>query len=203
MANPAKVRTASGTWVDLAVQSPDISNYSTTTQMNTAIDNAKGFVLIATANPSTAADVTVTNCFSSTYDSYMITWSGNGTVDTADIKYQLVSGTTPNTSSIYVHGRTYLTNGGGPFRSYASSDTSGKIGEVGLTSSLSKIFIDNPFASKITIATFDWTTFSTTPIIDSGVGFALHNSTSSFDGIKFLLSSGTMTGTFKIYGLKK
>lgn len=37
MANPAKVRTAGGQWVDLAVQVPDLSSYSTTTQMNSAI----------------------------------------------------------------------------------------------------------------------------------------------------------------------
>jgi hypothetical protein len=71
MAKKAKVW--SGTeWVDLAAATTDLSAYSTTAQMNTAIAAGDGLTLINTTTFSAQTSVAIDNVFSTTYQNYKV-----------------------------------------------------------------------------------------------------------------------------------
>ena len=190
-------------WQELAVTLPDLSNYSTTTQMNTAIDNAKGLVLINKTDFTTAANVTVDNVFSSTYDNYkiLIQFTAFSAAD-QDVYYYGRSGSPAtdttanyNTQSLRQTGTTVA--GANLSSSRIGTGTSGypTFSKISL-----ELFAPNLASRTVHISETLWLDSIGTPQGQRFAGF--QDSTTQFTGIKVFPGSGTFSGTIRIYGYR-
>jgi hypothetical protein len=202
MAKRAKVRTELGQWQDLASATTDLTAYSTTAQMNTAISAAQGMVYITGTTFSTAASVIFDNCFTSTYDNYRINincTASSVSGGAALIWYGRTSGSdiTSNYGSQFL--RAYTTT----VSAFAQSQ--GDLGGIASGYPDYVQFSVDMFSPKLsgkTVAT-------TTSFYTNGLGQqnlqttgSFHTGTNQFDGIKILTGSGTFSGTIRIYGYK-
>jgi len=169
-----------------------------------------GLTLLSTINASAAATVDIFDLFSSTYDYYIIKCTDPTTSGGPQIRMRFkVSGTVITTStyrSLNWNSNTYATN-------VASNSGSGTYGDflsggalqlsTAAVSSI-EIRIDAPLANK-----YHGVSSSINVVSNTGAEFTksengVVNSTSgTLDGIQLLLSVGTITGTFRLYGVTK
>lgn len=186
-------------WQELAVTLPDLSNYSTTTQMNTAIDNAKGLVLITTATIGTAvSSVTVNNAFSSTYDNYKVMISGGSAAANTQLILQLGS---TNTGYYY----TYVVN---PYGSNASTPygrtnySSILVGFASTNTINCNLEIEQPNLAKNTSFHTTYNQTFTTGETWRSSGY-LNNTTQYTSFTIFPENATTLTGgTIRVYGYR-
>lgn len=159
--------------------------------------SSTGTVNVGTSNTS----ISVVGCFSSLYSSYVISF-GNISVSVASISLNclLLSGTTPTSTGWYgteyyiavntttQSGQITANNAGAVFCSAGTSTS-------GLTSTMQ---IQSPFLSQQTrmqynVGASDYYRY----------GMALHTATSSYNGIQFTPTSGSLTGgTITVYGYR-
>ena len=100
MAKKARVWTGTE-FVELASAQTDLTAYSTTAQMNTAIAAASGLTLIKTqVIGSAVASFTVSDVFSSTYDNYKITYTGGASSDSGPDTYMTLGSANTNYYSV-------------------------------------------------------------------------------------------------------
>lgn len=145
---------------------------------------------------SGVSTVTVTGAFSATYDNYFMTVSGG--VASGDLALNMTLGATATGyywigNNIQYGAATTNTNSGSNTTSFASV-------VYGSTNALSgQCFIDNPFATKRTMARWQATGSSTNYFINNSQGFL--NDATSYTAFTFTTSSGTITGgTIRVYG---
>jgi len=186
----------------MAIKTFSVGEVLTASDTNTYLANSGLVYVTSTTIGSAVSSVTVSNCFSSTYDNYKVMISG-GTSSAAggddDLILQLtVSGTasTANynmTNPYWSWGSTttFVRTGGGASFVYAG----------GIADSLyMNADLMLPFAAK-------YTTCSAFNIRNAvgGPTFGVHKVNTSYDGIKIAPSSGgTMTGgTITVYGYRK
>jgi hypothetical protein len=140
--------------------------------------------------------VTVTDVFSATYDTYLMTVSGG--VASADTSLVLTLGATTTgyywLGSSQQYGSATLTstfvNNGASFQSVVYGSTNALSGQC---------IIDNPFATKRTMVRYEATGSSTTYFRNQAQGF-LDNAT-SYTAFTLTTSAGTVTGgTIRVYG---
>ena len=195
-----KARVWDGTaWQELASAQTDLTAYSTTAQMNTAITAGVGLVPILTQTIGSAvSSVVVNNAFSATYDAYKITISGgSGTTEEA-LRMQLGASATGYYAGIGT------VNYSGATTSNASDNNTTQWSRVGrFTANLINMNIDvlNPFLSKPTLYFGQYTA----PNTGAGSGFAsgFHNVSTSYTDFTLTPASGTLTGgTIRVYGYK-
>jgi hypothetical protein len=145
--------------------------------------------------------VNIDNCFSSTYDFYVIQMkasiaSGANTY----LYYRMRSGGTNNTASTYSHVNTYATyNTTAPGNDGLGSQSQGTCGYFRTTDqSYAVVEMRNPFNAEYT------TFFNASPDVGAGGLFqGIHATKTSFDGISLYPSGSTITGELNIYGYKK
>lgn len=145
---------------------------------------------------SAVASVTVSDCFSSTYDNYRLIVQGVVCSQAANITFQF-SGITSNT---YLMGGTFFTYASATASGYGPSATNvwAAFGYAGTTNSHICADIFAPFAST-TKAMFTQAS-STTNYYSFG---GTCTSTTSATGFVLGLSAGTMTGgTIRVYGYR-
>jgi hypothetical protein len=200
MAKKAKVWDGS-TWQDLVNATQDLTPYSTTAQMNTAIAAAQGLTLISsTTIGSAVASVTISNCFNSTYDIYELVVS-NVTITSTYFKAQLRTGSTTSTSG-YAATELFAnisnsTVGNDNNFSYSGAGWQMGLGSTNLGSG--KATIINPYLARY--STFNQLNAKTTEI---GYAGGIHSVSTSYDQLVLTPNSGTWTGgTISIYGYKK
>jgi hypothetical protein len=204
MAKSVKVRTESGQWVDLASATTDLAPYSTTAQMNNAIDNAKGLVLINSTSFSTVTSVEITNCFSSTYTNYKVLfYQTHQPTANREVTLQLLSGTTPATSSYY-QGMSGINATGGAANSTRNNGSDIVTSQIWDTSPDGTSFdmtILKPFLANRT--NFTITNFNITSGVYFGQsGGALHSAQTSYNGFRLAVSGTNFGGVIKVYGIK-
>lgn len=164
---------------------------------------APGLNLINTTNLSSATSVQINNIFSSTYDQYLMTWSGTCSAIGNGIWGRLSSSGTPNTSTLYFYGGTYVTHAGGPTRDYAGSSNLGLLlGINGDISSSAFAYINDPYLVKPTNGNTSINYWGSSQNLISHYGYS-HNNAASYDGLYIYTISGSMTGTLRFYGIKK
>jgi len=154
---------------------------------------ASGMTLITTLSPSAVASSSVDNVFTSTYDSYLIvgfiTWTDN-----TNFEMRLRASGSDITTSTYFADTTAGQGSAGS--TYYLADNRGTNVITGFT-----IGITNPGNSSYKMGNVQRTFNATTGVYYSQ---SFRNSTlSATDGIKFFPTTGTMTGTIRIYGLAK
>jgi len=134
--------------------------------------------------------------FSSTYQNYVIY------VDltmNAALLFQLRSGST-NATTNYRTQRWRVT--GNTFQGDANNDTTVfNTFYSGTEDLFGTIQLSDPFAAAKTGMIATWAGLvGTDPYVFSGSGF--HTTATSYDSIRFVASSGTMSGTIRVYGVQ-
>jgi len=172
-------------------------NILTASDTNTYLTNGGLVYITETTIGSAVSSVAVANCFSSTYDNYVITVAGGvHSVGGAAMTLQLGSTTTGYYySMIYTSWNNTVTGAGAAnvanWVYMGSADTSGLAAYIELNS---------PFLAKLTRARAS---------IQNGTNYGgttngLLNNTTSYTGFTLALSGGTMTGgVVRVYGMRQ
>ena len=158
---------------------------------------APGLVLIASQTFSGAASVSFNNCFSSVYENYKIVARYVGTSDVG-MYFRLRSSGVDDSSTNYTRQRIV-----------ASNTTLSSIRDLGNVYYLTSLNTEENALTADIFAPFQ--TRSTTFITQSLYGNAradtfhttgTHFVSSSFDGMSFIPSGGTFTGSIRVYGYR-
>jgi hypothetical protein len=161
---------------------------------------AAGLTYLSVSNPSAATTLTMDSVFSSTYQNYLLVGTFTGSAD-ADVTITFRTGGTDNTNTSYSYVNLFSNTSTVSPGGLATGAANGKFtnsGSSGTSVFSSTIF--NPFASLHTGYITNQTRF-----IGAGIGqcgfYGGFNTTTSFDGFKLSCSSGTFTGTVRLYGI--
>lgn len=194
MAKPLYVYTGSQ-WVPVASELESTSQYATTTY----VDNKVGLDHIHTETFSAASTVSVNNVFSSTYKAYkiIIDHSASTALNTT---IRLRSSGADDTNANYL--RQYLLATGATVSGgRVSAQTSWTLNAPVNNRASAEFLIINPFETLATTAqcinAVDYT--SNNLIIADSYAYT---TTTSFDGLSLIASTGNITGFISIYGYK-
>jgi hypothetical protein len=147
---------------------------------------------------SGCSSVSVNGCFSATYTNYRIVMNIVGSTAT-DLRFKLRAAGSDNSASYY-----WLNTGfrdtGGSYQVGTAGDSSASINQIA-TQLRQQIVLDicRPFEAQETSITGKSVGQDNT----SGIflnPYMFHASNTSFDGLSLIPSSGTITGSFSIYG---
>jgi len=154
---------------------------------------------------SGVSSVSLNGCFSSTYDDYKIVIHKD-TVSTANgLSTRLrASGTDLSTSVyqfVYIGVRSSNTTQTG----FSTGASSLSIGDSTIATGMSVTFdLSNPFRTTGKKNWHTWGHWGVASSENAGLFFnAYVDNTTSYDGITFFTSTGTMTGSVSVYGYKK
>jgi hypothetical protein len=176
------------------VDVPQIQAYT-----GSAWQNMDGLTLVAKATiGTTVSAVTVTDAFSATYENYKIVVSGG--VGSANLAINLTLGAT---TTGYYYGGSNQQYGSSTISPNVASNVGGFLSAVyGSVNGLSgTIELENPFATKRTVAKWQATGTSTNYFRNDAQGF-LDNNT-SYTAFTLTTASGTITGgTIYVYGYR-
>lgn len=191
---------AQGAKADTALQPSDITDIG-------------AFVLLETYTPSASSSVDITSILSATYDDYMIIVSDLApSVDNSPLilRTSVDDGTNwDSAGASYAHGSGYANStGGGMSNDGSTSDTSIKIANaVGNASQedVSCVIHALNVNSTTKYKKFTWTGCVTTATgtFYSVMGSGRRISTAAINALQLKFTSGNITGTIKIYGIKK
>ena len=192
-----KSRVWDGTaWQELASAQTDLTAYSTTAQMNTAITAGVGLVPILTQTIGTAvSSVVVSNAFSATYDNYRIIINGGVGSATAVLSLKLGASATGYYGGFA--GVAYV--GGASNAQYSNSTAFGSAGYGTVNYLQSLVELQSPFLTKYTMMQA-----LTVDPVQSLLGTGYHAVATSYTDFTITPSTGTLTGgTIYVYGYKK
>jgi hypothetical protein len=155
-----------------------------------------GLTLLATAAPSGSYGVSFNNVFSSSYQNYQIYVNCLGST-TAGLNLRLrVAGEDATTNYQFQ----YLEANSGTVS--ASADASSQIFAIGAVSATNRIFgvseLSNPFAAQQT----SFNSRTHIPPYNMSLRSGVNNNNTSYDGCTIYPSSGTMSGSIRIYGVR-
>jgi hypothetical protein len=164
----------------------------------TPATTSSGLVYVGQGTFSAASSATLDNCFTSTYRNYILVFDYTASGG-SDINVTFRTGGTDNTNSSY-YSEQLAAYGSNVVAANASSQTSAKVAAGSGNGGLLNATIFAPEATAITRIESrghkDVGGSAETHVYNAGF-----NATTSFDGIKISASSGTLTGTFRVYGL--
>ena len=165
----------------------------------TPAGGGSALTFITSATPSSSSGQSFNNCFSATYQNYMIVLNLICSTDDKELQFRLRSSGTDDSSSNYnyqvlaVYGTTV-----GAARS--TSQTFARIGTIDDTAQMGYVmYVYRPFESTPTATLSDGVVPHDSVRINKNA--ATFTSSTSFDGITIYPSSDTMTGTIRIYGI--
>jgi hypothetical protein len=168
--------------------------------------SSSGMTLVTTGSFSGNNATSINDCFSSTYENYLLLCETNPTVSGAsnlDFRFR-VSGA-DNTTTNY--NLTYLDVGSSPLSGTSTAQTSARVGNLGSTGNECRFVthIFNPYASKQKAIFSTYNRLGLGTGINGGMVWAGFAATTSFTGITLYASGSatTFTGTYYIYGLAK
>jgi hypothetical protein len=160
-----------------------------------------GALLINSTTVSGAASITVDNVFTSTFANYLLVFSGTTAATTAQtmLLNTRASGTgaTANWARMYV----VTSDSAGPTRTYAGSQASAAIGIGGdaMVAITATLYSPQIAAPTYLTAVSNGRSSVSADMINGG---ANHTASTSYDGFIFTASSGNITGTMRVYGLR-
>jgi hypothetical protein len=164
-----------------------------------------GMTQVANVSFTTASAVQVDNVFTSSYDNYKIIFKTTAFSGTNVAVYtQFVDGTTPIGTNTYYQGLTGITDGSTAALSAGINLTALTIAygssSGGDITSLALDVITPQKSEKTTalISSYNWNGTNTF----SYVGGGLFNASTQFEGIRFFTSTGTFSGTVRVYGYR-
>lgn len=163
---------------------------------------SSGLTLINTTSFSAVSSQDLTGIFSSTYDNYKIILNLTGSTTSQNVDARMLSGSTPNTATNYRYENLQATS-----TTVSASRTTGatswicaRVNNVGQYASVIDIFY--PYATQMTQG-FNNRVIELNGNIHVVTDTFSLDVTTSYDGYRFFIASGTMTGTANVYGLAK
>ena len=160
-------------------------------------DASGGLTLITTETFSAVSSVNINNCFTSSYENYLLTFRLVGSSGSGDISWRLrASGTDASSGNYNVYGGYDGSSAG------ATNTTGGtawfSAGPIGSTSYAGQMTLWRPAEATATDAIYlaGYTNFGI-------FAYAQHTLSTSYDGISLNQASGTITGAISIYGLQE
>lgn len=200
MAKKARVWTGTE-FVELASAQTDLTAYSTTAQMNTAIAAApSGLTLISTITFSAAATINVNNVFTSAFANYFVILNQTAITGSGSYQMRLRAGT-DNTASNY----NFFTERRSSLDAAAivANNRSQNIAQL-TTGSPGNFFkltfeVNSPNLSAHTSGNITYCD----DVANSGNGAYIFTNTTVFDGFSLIpVPSTSVTGILRIYGLE-
>ena len=175
------------------------------TQINTkANDATQGLYLVTSQSFTAASTISINNCFTSTYQNYVLMLSAKGSTSgsgTPGIRLRLRAGGVDATDSNHWSNVIFSSSGGGPTRSYESLQTSVFVGCVFDYTGLCVVNISNPAVATQTAFTQQTTAYGSVDALSGTAGMA-HLVSAAYDGCTLIVSSGTITGNVRIFGVR-
>lgn len=164
-----------------------------------------GLVLLNTTTFTSQSSVSINNVFTSIYDNYKITFVTNSSYGSGQVQtnMRLRSNGSDDSSGVYFWSRLYsgasVTGG-----SSANSATVWQIGDSSIPITRFSMDIHLPAVSSVTSHVTQVSSYQVTgPNFYYIANAGITTSTTSYDGFSIIPTSGTMTGTIKVYGYKK
>jgi len=158
-----------------------------------------GMVHLNTTSFTTQAAVTISNVFTSSYDNYRVVFSGSSTSN-QDALFQMTVGGTAATTAYYF-GQVGTLNGASVSNGGGQNVTAFNFPYISTNTTDTEASLMSPFLTRHTKIFGDWMYNLPSDVIYRRMGGYLANST-SYDGFKLSVSTGTMTGNLRIYGLR-
>ncbi len=164
-----------------------------------------GLDLITTQSFSAASNVSVNNCFDSTYRNYRIILNVDSVSTTNAVSLRMRASGTDNSSSNYMYN--------GPDVANSSATTMGAIRSAGATTAFLIIAADSTGTGCSVIDMFNPQAAFQTHIVANSIYtvstdmraftiFQRMTVTTSYDGFSIFPNTGTLTGSVRIYGYK-
>jgi hypothetical protein len=167
-----------------------------------------GMVLISSQTVTSSAQINFDSVFTSGFENYIIEFNGRSSAASAQLRSNFRTGGTANGNANYAYVVTQATsNNTGPTnRAWGTASSDIELMDMDSTSGSNQSILLNVFSPQAT----QWTRWSFfAPTVSSGstvngyqMSGGVFTNTTSFDGIQFKLVSGTITGSFRIYGLR-
>jgi hypothetical protein len=163
-----------------------------------------GLVLVSSSTFSAVSSVTVSNCFSSSYDNYKIVLANTASSGNPEIYLRLrVSGT--DTSANYKSVRIFSVNGGTPTGGLSPTGTDeffiGQLASGSPTLSATTLELMNPQKAQATSAFVQFNSIDGANLVSNFIS-GYQSDTTQFDSASIIASTGTFAGTIKVYGYK-
>ena len=172
----------------------------TASDTNTYLTNG-GLVYVTEANIGTnVSTVTVSACFSSTYDNYRIVVNVDS-VAAGGPYSTLQLGSTTTGYYWGMNGVVYSTGAASPI-AVNNGASWNRLGPLNTTGGSYSVDILNPFRTQRTVIVSNYTDFSTAG--SAGVGSGFLNDTTSYQSFTIGLTASTMTGgKIRVYGYRQ
>lgn len=197
----------SGLTTDLAAKAPLASPAltGTPTVNGTAITSLSGMKLVTATSFTTASVVNIDNCFSSTYDNYLLTYRLMTASASAQLRMQYRAGGSNLTLSNYYGGIIYNGNALGINGVSLSASPHGVIGQTSATYakiSAGAFHVFSPYASAVPNAVGYYIGHDGTNTLNAHAAFAYWDTSgnTNVDGLSLAAQTGTMTGILRVYG---
>lgn len=157
-----------------------------------------GYKLITSASPSAASTVNINDCFSATFDHYMIVWRLSTAAGSVALRARMRVSGSDDTSSNYAAQYDYAS---GSFAGAAaeSAQTSFYLGYVATTIGWGVTHLFTPHDAVPTLLVTSSAIAVAAPQVFTVAGG--HNVSTSYTGITLYPASSTITGTIRVYGL--
>ena len=160
---------------------------------------AVGITLVASSAFTAVSSVVVNNCFTTTYDNYLLDITAVATSG-GYLSFRMRLAGADNSGTAYQSMRTGINNSGNADNTRYSLATSGNL-----------TYVNTTRYAAIQARMFRPALASTTQFVTSGVGFdadetmtygGYHNVATEYTGITLLAGAGTFTGAVRIFGLQ-
>jgi hypothetical protein len=178
-----------------------VADSTAATGLKWASAGSSGLTLVGTTALSGSGSFNIANCFSATYDNYLITFSEMQGSTNSYAPFGLRTGSTNATSNYKVAGF-YSLFSSAALNAQATTNQ-GQLdtiewGSSTTTNGAGSFLIMNPYKAKNTLFYYNEQT-------DSAVVYrsGSHSVATSYDSLWFTVNSGTVSGNISIYGLAK
>jgi hypothetical protein len=156
--------------------------------------------LITTATAAdTSGTLSVNNCFSATYDNYLIISDMKVSAESNYILRLRVSGS--DASTLYYLSGFYNSSASSTLQAFNHANVSDyKLRDIGTDKGVHSIVVSNPYNAIDTSFTMQglqgWQGTSSELVVNGGI----HHSATSYTGFSLLADNGNLTGTVRVYG---
>ena len=179
----------------LELQAPDVAPDSTLVLPSDSVQ--PGLVHLHTETFSGVSSVSIDDVFSSTYDSYHLIFAGSGTTSTQINIYLTSNGVSAGGATDYENQQ--IQAQGSTLSAANFTEDSFRGPRIAAEMGVAEITIHYPAATSYTFQQC-FTTRQRDEMMNLRGG--IHLQAVSYDGVKFALYSGSMTGSLSIYGYR-
>jgi hypothetical protein len=163
-----------------------------------------GLTLINTTNFTAQTSVTVNNVFSAAYDNYVVEIYGTQNTSASDSFYTLVNGSTPAASNWGFNRLIMYASGTNGFSGANAQANPGTFPVNAGTTFAITLNLKSPFLTNRTYGFTEYITSASGAGVNTAVWQhdTLNNAT-SYEGFRYSTSAGTITGTIRVYGVRR